>query len=223
MTALRYPNESDEYRRARDELLAAEIELRVRIEDVAEQRRRLPLGGRVKEDYVFDAPDGVGGRRPVRLSELFDEGKNTLFMYGFMFAPHAETPCPSCSSVLDALNANARHIAARTSLAVSARAPIERIGAFAGARGWSSLRMLSSAGNTFQEDYFAQTPDGDQMPMANVFVRRGDAIHHFWGTELLYAAVQGHPRHIDLMWPLWNVFDTTPEGRGDDWEPLLTA
>ncbi len=28
-------------------------------------------------------------------------------------------------------------------------------------------------------------------------------------------------RHVDFMWMLWNVFDTTPEGRGTDWYPKL--
>jgi predicted dithiol-disulfide oxidoreductase (DUF899 family) len=30
-----------------------------------------------------------------------------------------------------------------------------------------------------------------------------------------------HPRHVDFMWPLWNVLDRTPDGRGEDWEPEL--
>jgi hypothetical protein len=38
----RSPNESEEYRRARAALLAEEIDLRCRIERVAEQRRALP-------------------------------------------------------------------------------------------------------------------------------------------------------------------------------------
>jgi predicted dithiol-disulfide oxidoreductase (DUF899 family) len=29
---------------------------------------------------------------------------------------------------------------------------------------------------------------------------------------------QNH-RHVDMMWPLWNVLDATPEGRGTDWFP----
>ena len=57
--------------------------------------------------------------------------------------------------------------------------------------------------------------------MANVFVRREGRIHHFWGSEMFYADVEGQPRHIDQMWPLWNVLDTTPEGRGSDWYPSL--
>jgi predicted dithiol-disulfide oxidoreductase (DUF899 family) len=61
------------------------------------------------------------------------------------------------------------------------------------------------------------------MPMMNVFVRRKGAIRHFWGCELLYAkAERGQDgRHADLLWPLWNALDLTPEGRGKDWRPKL--
>ena len=31
--------------------------------------------------------------------------------------------------------------------------------------------------------------------------------------------VYGQPRHADLTWPLWNLLDLTPEGRGTDWHP----
>ena len=44
---VRFPNESREYRVARDSLLAQEIELRRHIERVAEQRRALPAEGEV--------------------------------------------------------------------------------------------------------------------------------------------------------------------------------
>ena len=45
---------------------------------------------------------------------------------------------------------------------------------------------------------------------------------HFWGSELLYVPSEPgqHYRHNDLMYPLWNMFDVTPEGRGD-FEPKL--
>jgi predicted dithiol-disulfide oxidoreductase (DUF899 family) len=48
-------------------------------------------------------------------------------------------------------------------------------------------------------------------------------VHHFWSTELnLMPAEPGqNHRHIDMMWPLWNVLDTTPEGRGTDWFPAI--
>ena len=48
-----YPGEDEHYREARDALLAAEVDLRRRIEEVAAMRRALPLGGALKDDYVF--------------------------------------------------------------------------------------------------------------------------------------------------------------------------
>src|SRR5579864_2966427 len=98
----RFPGESAEYRRARNRLLQAEIKLRRQIEAVAEQRRRLPLGGEVRTDYVFDASaPGDGALSSVRLSELFAPRKRTLFLYNFMFPESADSdaPCPSCTSI----------------------------------------------------------------------------------------------------------------------------
>lgn len=57
MHDIRFPGESEEYRRERERLLASEVELRQAIERVAAQRRALPLGGTVPEDYRFEAAD----------------------------------------------------------------------------------------------------------------------------------------------------------------------
>lgn len=221
MSPPNFPNESKEYRKARSALLDEEIRLREQIARVAKTRAALPPGGAVGDDYAFDEIDASGALCKVRLSELFEDGKDSLFLYGFMYGPESENPCPMCSSLLDALNGNANHLAERINVAVVARSPIYRIADIARARGWDRLRMLSSQHNKYGIDYFAENEKGDQMPMANVFVRRDGAIHHFWGSEMLYADVDGQPRHVDLMWPLWNIFDTTPEGRGTDWYPSL--
>jgi predicted dithiol-disulfide oxidoreductase (DUF899 family) len=220
MPGLTFPNETIGYREARDELLKAEIALRDSVEQVAAMRRSLPPGGTIREDYTFEEMGAGGQVRGVRLSELFEEPKTSLFVYSWMFGPAMANPCPMCSSIIDGLNGNARHITQRINLAVVSRSPIERIMDFARARGWNSVRLLSSEKNSYNADYFGETPAGDQFPMANVFVQREGAIHHFWGTEMLYAKVQGDPRHMDLMWPLWNVLDATPEGRGDWYPPL---
>jgi len=221
MASMKFPNENQGYREARDKLLKAEIDLREQVERVAAMRRALPRGGALKQDYEFDEIGPDGNKRGVRLSELFQGSKDSLFLYSLMYGPKMEDPCVMCSSIVDALNGNARHISERINLAVVARSPIERIIAFAKPRGWNSVRLLSSANNTYHPDYFGETADGEQYPMANVFVKRGGQIDHFWGTEMLYADIEGQPRHMDLMWPLWNVFDTTPGGRGTDWYPSL--
>jgi predicted dithiol-disulfide oxidoreductase (DUF899 family) len=225
---VRFPGESDEYRQARSDLLNAEIELRRHIEAVAAQRRTLPLGGEVPVDYEFDEWDpAADAARTVRLSELFEDGKETLFLYSFMFIPNESGPlgsaCPSCTSIIDAMDGQARHLVQQINFAVSAKAPIEQFAAHARRRGWSHARLLSSANSTYNRDYKADAPDGSQWPLATVFARRDGKIHHFWSSELFFAPTDPgeHPRHVDFMWPLWLVLDRTPDGRGTDWHPQL--
>jgi predicted dithiol-disulfide oxidoreductase (DUF899 family) len=220
---MKIPGESGEYRSARDELLQAEIELRRQEEAVAAIRRRLPLGGEAPTDYVFEGVDG-----PVRLSALFDNGKDTLFVYSFMFIPEEgglplEGPCPSCTSIIDAVDGEIPHMMQRINVAISAKAPLQQFQAHAQRRRWRNARLLSSAGNTYNVDYGAEAPDGSQLPIATVFVRRDGRIHHFWSSELFDAPTDPaqHPRHVDFMWPLWKVLDLTPEGRGTDFDPQL--
>jgi predicted dithiol-disulfide oxidoreductase (DUF899 family) len=233
---IRFPGETSEYRRQRNRLLEAEVELRRAIERVAAQRRALPLGGAVPEDYHFDAADDDRGE--VRFSELFEPGKDTLAVYSFMFPrysgdtrrgpatgetaklPVAETPCPSCTSILDSLDGAAPHLADRLNLAVVAKSAPERIRAFARDRGWRNLRLLSSQNNTYNRDYHGETPEGSQLPVLNVFLRDGDQIRHFWATELMFAPREEgeDPRHVDSIWPIWSVLDMTREGRGTDEE-----
>jgi predicted dithiol-disulfide oxidoreductase (DUF899 family) len=215
----RFPNETPAYRAARDELLRAEIDLRRRTEEVAAMRRRLPLGGPVPEDYAFDAGDG----RTVRLSELFTLPNASLVLYNFMYGPKMAAACPMCTSFLDSLDGSAPHLTQRLNLAVVAKSPIDRIRAHARARGWRHLRLLSSAGNAFNRDYLGENPDESQNPLLHVFVRRGPTVHHVYTTELFFPSPEPgqNPRHIDPMWPLWNAFDVTPEGRPEGWYPKL--
>jgi predicted dithiol-disulfide oxidoreductase (DUF899 family) len=134
-----------------------------------------------------------------------------------------EQPCPMCTSFLDSLAGAAPHIAQRTNLAVVAKSPAKTLKAFAQQRGWRHLRLLSSASNAYNRDYHGENDKGDQLPSLNVFVRRDGKLRHFYHTELLSAAPDSgrDPCHIDLMWPLWNVLDLTPGGRGTDWYPQL--
>ena len=217
---VRFPGESAEYRAARDRLLEAEMALRRQIEAVAAQRRALPPGGPVPENYVFAEGDDA---RPVRLSELFGD-KQTLLLYSYMYGPAMALPCPSCTSMLDGLDGQAPHITQRAALAVVARSPIARIRAFTVPRGWSRLRLLSSADNTYHADYHSETAEGSQRPIMNVFVKGADgAIRHSWSSELAFAPMDPgqDPRHIDAIWPMWSALDLTPEGRGADTHPKL--
>jgi predicted dithiol-disulfide oxidoreductase (DUF899 family) len=216
----RFPGESSRYRTARNRLLAAEIDLRKQVERVASLRRKLPLGGPVPEDYVFDEGSG----RQVKLSELFLDNLDTLLLYSYMFGPHVKQPCPMCTSFLDSLEGAAIHLTQRANLAVAAKSPIGRIQQIAEGRGWKRLRLLSSANNNYNRDYYGENPEGGQLPMMNVFTRRKDKIYHTYATELQFLLPEKgqNQRHIDMLWPLWNLLDLTPEGRGTNWFPSLT-
>jgi predicted dithiol-disulfide oxidoreductase (DUF899 family) len=218
---MNWPNESPEYRSAREELLQAEIELRRREEAVAEQRRTLPLGGRLEQDYELDAPSG-----PVRFSALFADGKDTLYLYSFMFIPGEqglplEVACPSCTSIIDGLDGALWHLLDRVNVAIVAKAPIEQFAAWGSERGWRFAPLYSSARSSFNRDYNAESDEGGQLPVAHVFTRTGGTIHHRWSSELVAAPRDEgqHPRHVDYMWPIWKVLDLIPEGRGTDWHP----
>jgi predicted dithiol-disulfide oxidoreductase (DUF899 family) len=240
--AISFPGESADYRAARERLLDREAGLRRAMEAVAAERRNLPLGGAVPQDYVFQGAGSGGELTDVRLSELFAPGWDSLAIYSFMFPrdpgddrpgpASGETaalrledgPCPSCVALLDQLEGVADHASQHMNLVVVAKAPLPRVLTFARERGWRRLRTLSSAGNSYNRDYLAETAEGHQRPMLNVFHRQGDAIRHFWGSELLYAPTDPgqDPRHVGTLEPLWNLFDLIPEGRPADWDEQLS-
>lgn len=227
-SSVRFPNETAAYRDAREALLTAEMDLRRRIEEVAALRRGMPAGGAVPEDYEFDEiiiePSGSERVQPVRLSGLFAPGQSTLLVYSYMFGPEMAMPCNMCTSILDGLDGVAPHVRDRVSFAVVAKSRIGRIRPVVRDRGWRNLRVVSSSRNSYNHDYHGETADGAQMPMLNVFVKRDGGVHHSYATELLYAPTEPGQdfRHVDMIWPLWNLFDLTPEGRGTSWYPKLS-
>jgi predicted dithiol-disulfide oxidoreductase (DUF899 family) len=221
--------------------LEREGALRRETEAVAAERRALPVGGVVPDDYVFQGADAHGNEVDVHLSELFTPGRDSLVIYNFMFPragdddrpgprtgataslPLSASPCPSCTALLDQLDGAALHVGARVNLVAVAKAPFAHVQTFAAERGWRRLRVMSSARNSYNRDYHGESESGDQMPMLNVFHRNGGMIRHFWGSELLYAPPEPgqDPRHVGTIEPVWNIFDLTPEGRGAEWDEQL--
>jgi predicted dithiol-disulfide oxidoreductase (DUF899 family) len=208
MSEPRLPNESRKYRDARDALLKDEQELIDKVKAVAAKRRKLPPGGELQEDYVFQwANDGKVGKS-VKFSELFAD-KNTLLLYSFMFGPSWDNPCPSCTSLVDGFDRSSYQVGRDASFVAIAKAPAERINVWAKQRGWSQIALVSGLRSTYQADYKCQGDSDDmQWPVMHVFTRRNGRISHFWGTEL-------SANHLDTVWPYWNLMDFTPEGRPD--------
>ena len=209
------PNESAEYRKARNALAAEEIELRRHIARVAEQRRALPPGAEITKDYRFDSADGAVG-----FADLFGD-KDTLVVYSFMYGPDRKNGCPMCTSQMSAWDGISPHVRQRAAFAMVARSPIERILGYGKERGWHNLKLYSDPSGQYTRDWVS-AEDAD-MPGYNVFTRKDGKIRHFWsnegGTET--ADPGQDPHDAPDMSALWTILDTTPEGRGTDWYPKL--
>lgn len=220
----RFPGESVEYRKARNALLVKEQELRDQVEAVAEMRRKLPLGGILEDDYEFEEIDYAdGSTTTMLLSELFGD-KDDLIVYSYMYGPDWKNPCPSCTSVIDGLNVSSRHVHQQAELVVVGKASPKQLHAIAVERTWRDLRLLSSEENDFTRDYLSQPEESTQslLPLMNVFHRDGEEIRHFWASEILWTPLPGgHPRHVDLVWPMWGLLDMTLAGRHPTLGPKL--
>jgi predicted dithiol-disulfide oxidoreductase (DUF899 family) len=210
-----FPNESAEYRAARNALLVEEIELRRHLERVAAQRRALPTGGEIPQDFEL-----VGESGAVRLSGLFGD-KDMLLVYSMMFGPQRKASCPMCTSFLNSWNGTAVNLRERVAIAVTARSPIERLGEFKRQRGFGNLPFYSDTTGEYTRAYVS-AEDAD-VPGFSVFTRKDGKVRHFYSGEMSGAMADPgqDPRGAPDADPLWLMLDLTPEGRGTDWYPKL--
>ena len=215
-------NESKHYRKARAELHEAEMALRDQRERVAELRRSLPIDTPV-EDYLFhEGPADLGQDSPIseiRLSELFEDPLKPLLIYQYMLGGAQKESCPMCAMWTDGFNAVAPHLKQRLNFAIVAQGEITEFRAWARSRGWSNLRVVSSAGSSFKTDLKFQTAEEEQLPGVSVFVKSKEgALHHFYSASAIME--ENEYRGLDLFSPVWNLLDLTPQGRGD-WLPSV--
>jgi predicted dithiol-disulfide oxidoreductase (DUF899 family) len=210
-----FPGESVEYRRARNALLVQEIELRRQIERVAAQRRALPEGGEIPQDFELVSESGA-----ARLSSLFGE-KDTLLVYSMMYGPQRTAPCPMCTSFLAAFNGEAVNLRQRVAVAVTARSPIERLLEFKRQRSFAHLPFVSDGSGEYTRTY-VNAEDAD-VPGFAVFTRRDGVVRHFYSAEMSgeMADPGQDPRGAPDLDPMWLMLDLTPGGRGKDWYPKL--
>lgn len=214
-----FANESPEYARSRQALLAEEIEVRRHVGRFAAQLRDLPPGPAIEEDYRFIDANG----QETSLVEMFG-GHDTLVIYHWMYGPERERPCPMCTATLSALNGNGADIAQRVALAITGRSPVERQLAFAAERGWQNLRFFQCIGDNWALKIGGLDPEkGWEYPALLVLVRDGATVRLHWAAETTgeMADPGEDPRGAIELQSLWNLLDLTPEGRGTDWYPKL--
>lgn len=207
------PGAGGAYRQSRERLREAEIQLRERIEEVAAMRRALPPGPVVR-DYEF-----VEGSKRVALSELFASDRPHLILYHLMYWSKRDEFCNMCSAWIDGYNGIAPHLTQRVNFAIASRAPFDVLKVWAEHRGWNRLRLLSSSSD-FARDIGAEDENGDPDSTIVAFAKDGDCIRH---TYTAHAMLDDRQRGIDLLSPIWNLLDLTPQGRGKDWYPSNDA
>jgi len=213
----RLANEAPEYTKLRDELLEAEIDLRDQVERVAALRRKLPTDREVADATFEEIRDGV--RVPVRLSELFEDPEKTLVLVHFMFGGKQDKPCPMCTLWADGYDGIVPHLRQRVNFAVLVAGDVETFAEYARGRGWRNLRIVSAADSDLKRSLGFEATDGGQHPGVSVFRRLADGrVVHF--TSVCAMLADGEFRGMDLLSPLWNFLDLTPEGRGD-WMPRI--
>ena len=175
---------------------------------LAAKRRKLPLGGELKEDYVFQwANEGKVGAGQILGALWRQEFADPLLVD---VRPELGQSVPVVHVADGWVRPRLVFGQPDTAFVAISKAPAEKINAWATKRGWSQIPLLSGYELTFQADYKCQEPNDDdkQQPVMHTFTKRDEKIFHFWATETMQ-------NHVDTVWPHWNLFDFTPEGRPD--------
>ncbi|MFE7169633.1 DUF899 domain-containing protein [Streptomyces sp. NPDC057616] len=194
----------EQWRAAREELLAKEKAVTRARDALNAERRRLPMV-EVDTEYVFESGDGK-----ATLLDLF-EGRAQLVVYHFMFAPEWDAGCRSCSAFLDQIG-HLAHLRARgTTLAAVSRAPYTKILPFKARMGWT-LPWYSSFGSDFNHDFGVTVEhEGEavERPGLSCFLRDGERVFHTYST---------YERGLDGLGSTSGFLDLTALGRQEEWE-----
>jgi predicted dithiol-disulfide oxidoreductase (DUF899 family) len=216
----RFSNEGSAYAKAREALLAEEIEVRRHLGRLARQNRELPEGPEMPDSWKFVGMNGG----EVGLAEMFGQ-HDTLVLYHWMYGPERNRPCPMCTNLLGPLAGNAADLRQRAALAVVSRSRVERMVAFGVERGWRDLPFYQAVGDDFSVAIGGFDPEKHgEMPVLMVLQRKdGKARLHWMGETTMAMADPGEdPRGAVDLSPLWNVLDLTPAGRDPKWYPRLS-
>jgi predicted dithiol-disulfide oxidoreductase (DUF899 family) len=203
----------NEWLSARKELLAKEKAFSRARDELAAERRKLPMVKLTKE-YVFEAPEGK-----TNLRDLFGK-RRQLIVYHLMFDPKWEAACKSCSFIADNFQASPVHLGARdTALVAVSRAPLAKIEAFKKRMAWTH-RWLSSENSDFNYDFgvsfredekggynYGDENYGGESPGCSVFLKAGSDVFHTYST---YA------RGLDMLITTYHYLDLTPLGRQEE-------
>src|SRR6476469_2035431 len=187
-----------EWLEARKALLEKEKEVTRARDEIAAERRALPMV-EVEKDYVFDGPDGK-----LSLLDMF-EGRRQLIVRHYMYAPGDEVGCPGCSMQADSVGELAHIWARDTTFAMVSRAPLADFTPFKERMGWT-MPWYSSYGSDFNYDYEVTSENGES-PGVSAFYREGDRVFHTYSI---------YDRGGEIFKNFYNYLDVTHLGRQED-------
>jgi len=208
---------------ARLALLKAEKDL-TRLNDELTQRRRELPWVRIDKDYRFDTEDG-----PASLPDLF-RGRSQLIVYHFMYAPHWDEGCPSCSAVADGFNQTHLHLQNHdVAFTAISRAPLDKLIAYRDRMEWS-FPWASSAPSDFNFDfnvsftaesvakgqmYNFRPLEGWQVDPANLPFEGPGMSAFTLADGVVYLTYSAFSRGVDALWTMWQWLDRAPNGRNE--------
>lgn len=187
----------EKWEAARKKLLAKEKEITKKLDELAAERRRLPMV-LVEDDYIFTGPAGE-----VSLIDLFD-GRRQLIVYSAMLEPGAK-PCVGCSMVMDNIGHNLAHLHARnTTFVFTSPAPQDEIIALQKRMDWNAP-WYTDHGRQFADAF-----DAGRGFAVNVFIRDEE--------NLVYRTYFTAARGGEVFDTNFRLLDLTPYGRQESWE-----
>ncbi|MDP9260039.1 MAG: DUF899 domain-containing protein [Actinomycetota bacterium] len=189
-----------EWQADRDRLLVKEKAATRALDELAAERRKLPMV-RIDKSYAFEGPDGQ-----LTLLDLF-EGRRQLIVYHFMLAPGSDHVCEGCSLFTDNVGELAHLHARDTSFTLVSRAPFSELVPLKRRMGWT-VPWVSSFGSDFNDD-FGVTIDGRETFGLSVFLRDGESVFRTYFTN---------GRGVEALGSTWTFLDLTPFGRQENWE-----
>jgi predicted dithiol-disulfide oxidoreductase (DUF899 family) len=190
-----------EWKAAREELLAKEKEHTRARDALAAARRRMPRVA-VEKDYRFEGQDG-----PASLLDLF-AGRRQLVVYRFFYEPgvasYPEGGCPGCSFLADQIG-HVAHLNARdTTLVFVSRAPQPEIARWKARMGWDDIPWY-----TLTDDFDADF-DVDEWHGTNAFYRDDE--------DRIFRTYYVNSRGDEAIGSTWSLLDITALGRQEVWE-----
>ncbi|NOU27556.1 MAG: DUF899 family protein [Polyangiaceae bacterium] len=216
----RFSSESAAYAKARQALLAEELEVRRHLGRLARQNRELPEGPELSGDWKFIGMNG----NETGLAQMFGR-HDTLVLYHWMYGPERNRSCPMCTNLLGPLAANAADLRQQVALAVVSRSKVERMVAFGIERGWRELPYYQAVGDDFSVAIGGfDVEKRAEIPVLMVLRKKGTNVRlHWMGETTMEMADPGEdPRGAVDIAPLWNILDLTPAGRDPKWYPRLS-